>query len=143
MLLRTPTTRKPTRWCSRSDAAFSGKIDVCSVQMPALSLFSISRSISARPIPRPLLVARDVDARLRDAAVAQRVDDGAAGRPADHALVELGDDPDRMRDMPRIPRRNFGLERRHAAAHPVAVDRRDLRPVIGSEVADHQLDRRR
>jgi hypothetical protein len=74
---------------------------------------------------------------------AQRVDAGPYSGPADHALVELGDDADRMGRMPCLPRRHFGLERRHAAAHPVAVDRGDLRPVIGAEVADQHVDRRR
>ena len=95
------------------------------------------------PDPAALPVARDVDARLGHAAIRPARRRRAARRPADHALVELGDDADRMGRMPCLPRRHFGLERRHAAAHPVAVDRRDLRPVIGAEVADQHVDSRR
>src|SRR5581483_155936 len=49
----TPTSRNPhPRW-SRTLALFSGRIPARTVQIPAASLSSITRSSSARPTPRP------------------------------------------------------------------------------------------
>ena len=50
---RVPTTRKPQRLCSSSDATFSGKIPVWIVQIPSSSERRISSSSNARPTPRP------------------------------------------------------------------------------------------
>ena len=51
--LRVPTISKPTRWCRRTLASFSGKIPVWIVQIPACSVDATRRSSSRRPMPRP------------------------------------------------------------------------------------------
>ena len=50
---RRPTCRKPWRACRCRLAVFSGKILLCSVQIPCASDTSISATSSADPTPRP------------------------------------------------------------------------------------------
>ena len=67
--LRTPTTRKPTRWCSFRDASFSGKIDVFERPEPGALALRDERLHQRLADAFALCVARDVDARLGDAAI--------------------------------------------------------------------------
>src|SRR2546425_1375962 len=87
-------------------------------------------------------VARDVDARLRDAAIRPALRHWAERRPADDVLeLVLGDERDRVIRLPLLPRGHLDLEGREAGPHPVPVDLGDLRPIVRTEIAHDDFDR--
>src|SRR5207248_3337437 len=89
------------------------------------------------PDAAPADLFGDVDARLRNAAVAAALRHGRERGPADDRTVELGDQPVLgVGRVPLLPRRRRGLEGRFARADAVFEDPRDLLRVQWREVAD-------
>ena len=87
-------------------ASFSGKTPDWSVQMPPASLAAIERGEQLPAEAEPSDALGDVDAVLRDAAVAGAIGDGRQRGPADDVAVERDDEAmvGEMAGVPRLPR---------------------------------------
>src|SRR5262249_44345993 len=87
----------------------------------------------------------DVDADVRDAAVAASVGVGRETDPADAPALVERDEPvlDQVGHVPGLPARHLRLEGGVPGRDPGRVDARDLRPVSRPEVADFDAGSRR
>ena len=116
---RMPTTRNPTRSWSARLAAFSGKIPVWIVQIPAASERRISSSMQRAPDAAAARGLGDVDGALGDARVDAAAGDRRQRGPADDLALVDRDQP-QLRQMRRVPGLPGGTSVSNVA-FPVAI----------------------
>ena len=131
-----PTTRKPQRSWSPSDASFSGKIPVCTVQMPS-ALGPPDELLEERPAdPSALAPVGDIHAVLGHARVDAALRHWRERGPADAPRRSRRPQTVGVRcaAVPGRPGGSLGLEDSLAAGDPLLVDRPHRRPVVSPKL---------